>query len=114
MRMMEVLNSYKNDEPHIELNVGDVVLLGEDSCADGLYPNWVFCTSERTGRKGWVSKHIFSEESGRGIVMENYTSKEMAVKAGDKVTAVYELNGWYWCVRKADGERGWVAKDNLN
>ena len=110
----EVLSNYVSDDPNpIELTTGDTVILGAESDPDGLYPNWVFCVSEQTGKKGWVAKHVLSVNNGVGIATDNYTSKEMSVTAGDRVDTINELNGWYWCIRKTDYKTGWVAKDNL-
>jgi len=113
VKTFEVLNDYENPEPPIELYVGDSVQLGEESGADDIYPNWVFATSDKTGRKAWIPKHILSLEKGKAVSMENYTSKELPVKKGERVMAFYELNGWYWCIREKGGERGWVAHDNV-
>jgi len=112
--LFEVLSDYMNDDPDpIELTIGDTVSVCEESDPNGPYPNWIFCVSDKSGRKGWVAKHVLSIKDGTGLALENYTSKEMAVIAGDKVEAVNELNGWFWCIRKADDETGWVAVDNL-
>ena len=112
--LMKVINDYNNDDPNpIELLVGDTVKLGETSNPNGPYPNWVFCTSERTGRVGWVAVHTLKIENGIGTALEAGTSKEMTVCAGDIIDTLRELNGWYWSIRKSDNETGWVAKDNL-
>ena len=112
--ILEVLDNYISDYPNpIELTKGDTVQLGEESDANGPYPDWVFCVCNRTGNKGWVAKSVLSMTGDIGSATENYTSKEMNVKSGDKVDSLYELNGWYWCIRIADGVTGWVAKDNI-
>ncbi len=109
-----VFSDYANDDPNpIELQVGDTVQVGEESNPNGPYPNWIFCTSDRTGYQGWVAKHVLAVEGSVGKALDDYTSKEMTVAAGDEVQPLRELNGWYWCLRPKDGETGWVAKDNL-
>ncbi len=114
MALFEVLSDYTNDNLNpVELLKGDTVQLGELSDPDGPYPNWIFCTSNQSDQKGQVPVHILIIDKGTGTATKDYTSKEMAVTTGDIVGAIYELNGWYWCVRKADNETGWVAKDNL-
>ena len=111
---MEVINDYVFDNPNpIELIIGDTVRLGEKTDPNGPYPNWIFCTSERTGRTGWVAENILSIKDGAGVAAQDYTAKEMSVAAGEIVDAMYELNGWYWCARVKDADEGWVAKDNL-
>ncbi len=112
--ILKVLDDYKsNDENPIELVKGDTVLLGEVTDPNGEYPNWILCTSERTGRRGWVAMGVLKLDNGNGIATQDYTSKEMAVLCGDIVETLYELNGWYWCKRQSDGDIGWVAKNNL-
>ncbi len=114
--VFKVLENYKspsNFENPIELLKGETVQLGEISDPNGEYPNWVFCTSNRTGKTGWVAVDVLSMENGVGKVLQDYTSKEMTVAKGDIVDAIFELNGWYWCSRSSDGETGWVAKNNL-
>ena len=114
--LLKVLENYKspsNFENPIELLKGDTVQLGEITDPNGEYPDWVFCTADRTKRTGWVAAGVLRMENGVGTVLQDYTSKEMAVSKDDTVTALYELNGWYWCNRPSDGETGWIAKNNL-
>lgn len=111
----EVIHDYVYDNLNpIELNVGDPVKLGETTDPNGPYPHWIFCTSDRTGQTGWVAMHILSITGDTGVSTQNYSAKEMTVSAGDVVDTVYELNGWYWCVRRKDSEEGWIAKNNLH
>lgn len=115
--IFKVLYDYKspsNLENPIELLKGDTVKLGETTDPNGEYPNWVYCTCDRTGRAGWVAVGVLSMENEVGTVLKDYTSKEMTVSAGELVDTIYELNGWYWCERSSDHELGWVAKNNLD
>ena len=112
--LFEVIADYKSeDNEPVELLVGDTVQLGESSDPNGLYPNWIFCTTEKNGKAGWTPVHILSIQGAEATVKEDYSSKEMEVNSGDIVESVHELNGWHWCIRVSDLEKGWVAKDNL-
>lgn len=111
--LMKVINNYDFKGQTIELKTGDTIKLGEKSDVNGSYPNWTHCTSERTGKNGWVADRIITVENGIASVNEDYTSEEMSVLAGDLVDTVYELNGWYWCKRLSDSKEAWVDKNNL-
>lgn len=113
--LFEVIEDYQSagDKLLIELVTGDIVELGEETDPNGEYPNWIFCTSQRTGRTGWVATQLITKQGEIGIVNQDYSSKEMTVCAGDLVNSDEELNGWYWCTRVFDSECGWIPKVNL-
>jgi plastocyanin len=106
-----VTTDYVFDNPApIELSVGDTVTLGERTAPDSEFPNWIYCESHKTGKKGWVAEEYLTIDGDIGTSKCDYTAKEMTVSVGDVVRVVYELNGWYWCERERDGESGWVDK----
>lgn len=112
--LMEVIENYTFNNPApIELNVGDIVQLGEKTDPNGDYPNWIHCVLPRTERKGWVAINVLLINGNIGTATQDYTAKEMTVAVGDIVDAKYELNGWYWCVRQSDSENGWIDKKIL-
>ncbi|MEA4822658.1 MAG: hypothetical protein VB111_00890 [Clostridiaceae bacterium] len=112
--LMEVINDYKYNGHIIELQIGDTVQLGEKTDPYSQYPDWIKCTSVRTGKTGWVAAGILTANGdGTAIVQQTYTSEEMSVLHGDTVETVYELNGWYWCKRKSDFKEAWIDKNNL-
>ena len=110
---MKVVADYQYMGQIIELLAGDTVQLGERSDSNGPYPDWIHCTSDRSGKTGWVAVGILTRDGDSAVVNEDYTSEEMTVTAGDIVETIYELNGWYWCKRPADGKEAWVDKGNL-
>lgn len=97
----------------IELTVGDVVRLGEKFKDDEMWPNWVHCVSIRTGKSGWTPIQILQIDGETGVATTDYTAKEMTVSVGDVVNGQHELNGWLWCIRKFDGQSGWVPQNCL-
>ncbi len=112
--LMQVIVDYTNENLNpIELIKGDTVQLGELSNPNGPYPNWIFCTSQRTKQYGWVAVNALSIDGDVGVAIEDYTAKEMSIAVGDIVDTIYELNGWYWCIRLNGSEFGWIAKENL-
>lgn len=112
--LMEVKNDYRYNGQIIELQIGDKVQLGEKTDPNGSYPNWIHCTSMRTGKTGWVAAGILAlNGDDTAIVEKTYTSEEMSVSSGDTVEITYELNGWYWCKRVSDSKEAWIDKNNL-
>ena len=111
--LMRVLNDYAFDGEIVELVAGDTVRVGERSNPDGPFPNWLYCTLDRTGMSGWVAERILVVAGDVATATEVYTSEEMTVARGDVVETICELNGWCWCRRSADGKVAWVDKGNL-
>ena len=113
--LYEVIEDYQSvgDKLLIELATGDIVKLGEETDPKSAYPYWIFCTSKRTGQKGWVATQIITKQGKTGIANQVYSSKEMTVCAGEFVCSDEEINGWYWCIRVSDSECGWIPKENL-
>lgn len=115
MKVKVLINytSPSNFADPIVLLKGDNVQIGETTDPNGEYPNWVFCTCNRTGKTGWVAFGALDINYGVGVALQDYTSKEMSIIEGDILEAIYELNGWFWCSRPSDGETGWVAKNTV-
>jgi hypothetical protein len=111
--LMEIINDYNYNGQIIELQIGDVVKIGEKTDPNSDYPNWIYCISEKNGKAGWVADHIMTINDDIAVVNENYISEEMTVTAGDIVDTIFDLNGWCWCRRIADSKEAWVDKKNL-
>lgn len=75
---------------------------------DDQWPGWLWCTNA-AGESRWVPEAYLSRD---GLVLRDYESTELEVKAGEMVTAVLEESGWLWCTNQA-GQSGWVPKENL-
>ncbi len=111
--LMTVLCDYAFTGQIITLQPGDTMQLGERSNPDGPYPNWIYCTSDKTQQSGWVAAHIITVQDGIASVTQSYTSEEMTVSTGDVIDTIFELNGWYWARRISDQKEAWVDKLNL-
>ncbi|HFK1497177.1 MULTISPECIES: SH3 domain-containing protein [Bacillus] len=97
----------------IRLEEGDVVKMIESYAGPENWENWMFCHEEKYDRKGWVPEQIIRKDmNGTGIIIKQYTAKELNVSIGERVIGLEELNGWIWC-EKTGGEDGWVPKGNL-
>ena len=64
-----------------------------------------------TGKDGFGANYK-KDMNGTGIIIKQYTAKELNVSIGERVIGLEELNGWVWCEGR-DGEKGWVPKENL-
>ncbi|GIN88542.1 hypothetical protein J6TS2_49280 [Heyndrickxia sporothermodurans] len=88
----------------------EIVMYGKE---DTEYPNWIFCESIKTKKKGWVPKQILSiQNTLKAVVLQDYTANELTVNKNDKVTALSHLNNWTFCISKS-GEKGWIPTNHL-
>jgi hypothetical protein len=63
--------------------------------------------------EGWVPKQIINNETGYGIITEDYSAKELDVDKGMVVEGIKELNEWLWLLNKETNEIGWVPMNKL-
>lgn len=109
-----VIQGYENSNADpIVLKAGDPVRLGERSDGEGPWPNWVYCSSGRTGKSGWTPLQILKVQGETAVARADYTAREMTVAEGDSLSGENRLNGWLWCVRASDGQSGWVPESCL-
>ncbi len=96
-----------NNDP-IVLKKGDLVFLGDKSNDNGPWPNWIYCTSDRTKKCGWTPVQILQQKGDTAIATEDYDAIEMTVRVGDILSGDRILNGWVWCIRASDNSQAWV------
>ena len=105
-----VLKDYVAQYPDpIAMVPGDVVQVGK---FDPEYPGWVWTTSKRTGKSGWVPEESLAIEGTQGRASRAFTAQELTVSAGEAVTIVEELLGWAW-VEAGPSRKGWVPLSHL-
>ncbi|PFV93229.1 SH3 domain-containing protein [Bacillus thuringiensis] len=109
-----VIKSHVSNYPNpIRLEERNVVKMIESYAGPENWENWMFCHEEKYDRKGWVPEQIIRKDmNGTGIIIKQYTAKELNVSIGKRLIGLEELNGWVWCEGR-DGEEGWVPKENL-
>ena len=95
----------------IILKAGDKVIIGKESSENWL--NWVFCTKTDNTNAGWVPKQIIKYENDFGVILEDYSAKELNVEEGTILEKIKELNGWLWSKNKLTGEIGWVPLEKI-
>ncbi len=109
-----VVKRYESQYPDpITVKKGEKVKLGKRYAGLENWPNWIYCHSLRTSKEGWVPEQIIRTKGEYGVLIANYTAKELDVEKGEQVTGERELNEWIWCRRDRDYEEGWVPKINL-
>ena len=106
-----VIKEHISEYPNaIYLNKGDIVSLGE---SDDEFPNWTFVSTE-SGAKGWTPNQYIKKAAsgGYGTITHNYDSMELNTTVGEKLTVLFELNGWYR-VSSAENNIGWVPVETV-
>ena len=93
----------------IEVRAGDVVDVGAQ---DAEFPQWRWCRSA-AGLEGWMPASLLDLLAGNSArVREDYSAKELAITAGERLTVERRIGGWT-LVRSERGIRGWVPDTHL-
>jgi hypothetical protein len=96
----------------IILKKNEVVLYGKE---DTEFPNWIYCTSLKSSKEGWVPKQILSLPNpitNESFVQQDYSAHELTVRQGEVVIALYHLNDWSYCKTSTE-ELGWIPSSHL-
>lgn len=107
LKQYKVVSSHVSNYPDpIVLNKDQEVYYGEE---DTQFPNWIFCRSIITGKKGWVPKQILTSPNILGIskVTKDYSAHELTINHGETLYGLEHLNDWTYCKTKS-GEFGWI------
>ena len=103
---MRVVREHTAQYPDpIVVRRGDRVLVGAD---DPEFPGWWWCTGP-DGRSGWVPEPLLQREGAEGVLLQDYTARELSVEAGAEVILDHTLCGWAW-VTAPDGRAGWIPE----
>lgn len=94
------------------LSIGETVEVGEEDSENPNWKNWIWCISKESGLSGWVPKQYLDIDGISGKAIKAYSSSELPVLPGDKLTTHYYLNGWAWCT-DSSGTQGWVPEENF-
>ncbi|TCK92674.1 variant SH3 domain-containing protein [Natranaerovirga hydrolytica] len=110
----EVIQSRKSDYPKpIQLRKGDVVQVGRASSQEDGWENWIYCTNNDIS--GWVPKQILeSNENETGLIIEDYTARELEITKGEIIVSEKEMNGWVWGFKENEEDnKGWIPLENI-
>lgn len=88
----------------ITVSKGERVTIGH---CDLQWRGWVWVILS-SGKSGWAPQQLFLPVSAcEGVCLDDYCAHELSVRAGETLTLMNALNGWYYA-QKASGETGWV------
>jgi hypothetical protein len=88
------------------------IIAGKEDSSNPNWKNWVRCISKDAELAGWIPKQYLRIERNSGTVIKEYSSVELPVEIGEKLTVHYHLNGWAWCT-DTSGNQGWVPDEKL-
>lgn len=109
-----VTEAHKSNYPNpITIKKGTKLRVGDKYNGPENWENWRYCYTLDNGTEGWVSEQLLVIENEYGIILEDYTAKELNVEKNEIVKGIKELNGWFWCVRFIDDDEGWLPKEKL-
>jgi len=97
---------YEEKDRHpIDLKAGDEIMVGP---VDRTWPGWVWA-EDGQGRRGYIPEKILEPlGEGRFALMKDFDPSVLAVKRGDALESIEQIDGWHWC-RHESGVEGWVA-----
>lgn len=102
-----VIADYTSAYPDpLDLRSGDRVTVGREYDEDPEWAGWIWCETA-SGVAGWVPKAVLDISEARGVLREDFNTRELTVKTGERLRVTRILNGWAWG-EKESGETGWV------
>lgn len=107
----KIIKSYEIAYPDpLILKIGDIVtIIKKEETPECV--GWYFC-KDQNGKEGWISKDFMTIEDSTGIMIKDYSAKEIAVEINDEVSVISESCGWVWC-KKENGDEGWLPRSYL-
>jgi hypothetical protein len=111
MHTFKILKAYATQyHTPIVLQVGDVVVLGEEE-QDEKWKGWIW--AEHGTNKGWIPMQILeiAPNAKQGLVLEFYSAQELDVNENDLVEKIKSLNGWTWCRNLRTKKEGWIPDE---
>lgn len=110
----KIIEEHKSNNPTpLIIRKESRVKVGKRSDGAESWPNWIYCYSLDGNSEGWAPAQIIQIENEYGIVLEDYSAKELDVKKGEIVEGNIELNGWVWCNILNGSEDGWLPKEKM-
>ena len=85
----------------LELKAGERVTI-----SDKKENGWVWCINKK-GTGAWVPEKYLERKEHTGITLFDYSSAELTVIIGERLTFIKEESGWIWCTNQK-GQNGWV------
>lgn len=93
----------------LEVRAGERVRLGIRA---ETWPGWRFCTAQN-GQEGWIHEvYLDTLGADEALLREPYSSRELSLDEGDRVTVYRAVGGWLW-VQVPQGAWGWVPEEQV-
>lgn len=92
----------------LTVRTGDRITLGRK---DPEWPGWVWGVNA-DGQSAWVPESYLRREGDKGILLVDYTSRELSLHTGEELELQYQESGWYWA-RNQNGETGWAPSKHI-
>jgi hypothetical protein len=98
-------------ENPIKLSKGEIVKLG-DFAPEENWKNWIWAENNKQ-QGGWVPIQIIDkgEDNKTGIILEDYSAKELNIDINEIVVKVKSLNGWSWVRKTTNNDEGWIPDE---
>jgi hypothetical protein len=113
-KIFTTIASHKTEyENPIKLVKGEHVKLGKRAPEEN-WRDWIWAESSNH-EGGWVPIQLIdsSEDESSGVILENYSAKELNIEKGDSVVKIRALNGWTWVRRMSDNSEGWIPNETI-
>lgn len=112
--IFKTVASHRTEYEHpIKLEKGESVTLGERAPEEN-WKDWIWAENSK-GAGGWIPAQLIDCQEGetRGIVLEDYSARELDVDPGEEIVRIRTLNGWTWVRRTSDREEGWIPNETM-
>lgn len=112
MEIHKTISSYTCGYEHpINLSRGEQVKLGKRAPEEN-WKDWIWAENNKK-EGGWVPIQIidFSEDKNCGIVLEDYSAKELNIDKDELIIKMKTLNGWSWVRKISDNDEGWIPNE---
>lgn len=112
MEMYKTILSHKSEYEHpINLSKGEKVKVGERAPEEN-WKDWIWAENDKK-EGGWVPIQIidFSEDKNYGIVLEDYSAKELNIDKDELIIKIKTLNGWSWVRKISNHDEGWIPNE---
>lgn len=113
-KTFKIIIPHRTEYEHpIRLEKGERVTLGERAPEEN-WKDWIWAENSRS-HGGWVPVQLIGhpEDGAQGMVLEDYSARELNVDPGEEIVKIRTLNGWTWVRRISDREEGWIPNEAI-
>ncbi|MDN3707458.1 SH3 domain-containing protein [Myroides ceti] len=115
MEIWKSISSHTSEyENPIKLLKGEIVKLGNRAPEEN-WKDWIWAENDKE-QGGWVPIQIIEnlESNKQGLILEDYSAKELNIDKDEIVVKVKSLNGWSWCRKIKDNDEGWIPDEVID